>query len=309
MNDAFLAKCKSIDPSAEVDRKKNLEAIKTRLLNEEEQTAMLRSKKILRPAIAAALLTGVMLLSVVAYAAAPMVWRYFDTRVVQGEEFVTGFYVAEFELPDGTISQGSGIIFDREALEAAGGGVVIVEVDGEEWVVLDELHFDNLEDGLALLHLDDVLVPIYLPEGFSFNRFTFPVNPNNHQITWGEMRAAELARIYFNNENGDVITFQIGTMPDNVTLGIACDHQGLEINGKSAVLSGILLSSGQLDALEGVAQFDGYVFDDSPWSVLASRNDGKPHLVISHNGIAYSISTDSQCLAGYDLVRMALSMN
>lgn len=269
---------------------------------------MLGNKKIIRPAIAAALLAGVMLLSVVAYATAPMVWRYFDTRVVQGEEFVTGFYVVEFELPDGTISQGSGINIDREALEAAGGGAIIVEVEGEEWVILDELHLGNLKDGLALLQLDNVLVPGYLPKGFSFSRFTFPVNPNNHQFTWGDMRADELARIYFNNENGDVITFQIGAMLDNVTLGIANDQQGLEINGKSAVLSGILLNGGQLDALEGVTQFDGYVFDDSPWSILAARNDGRPHLIISHNGIAYSISTDSQYLTGYDLVRMALSM-
>ncbi|MCL2397188.1 MAG: hypothetical protein FWC93_03890 [Defluviitaleaceae bacterium] len=308
-NDDFLAKCKSIDPSAEVDRNKNFEVIKTRLLKEEERYVMTRNKKIKRPAVAAALLAGVMLFSVAAYAAVPAVWRYFDTRVVQGEEFIAGFYIAEIDLPDGTTSIASGMNIDREALEAAGGGIAIVEVDGEEWVVLDELHLNNLEDGMALLQLDNVLLPGYLPEGFSFSKFTFPVNPNNHQYAWGNLPAAENARAYFTNEAGDVITIQIGNMHDMLTLGIASDQQGLEINGKSAVLSGSFLDDGQLALLENVALFEGYVFDESsPESVMASRNDGKPHLVVAYNGIVYGISAESQSITAYDLVRMAESM-
>jgi len=306
-DDEFLAKCKSIDPSSEVDRDKNLETIKARLLNEEEQFEM-KTKKVRKPAFAAALLAGIMLFSAAVYATVPVVWRYFDTRVIEGEEFITDFAVGEFDLPDGTTSRFGGVGIDREALEAAGGGVIIVEVDGEEWVVLDELHFDSLEDGMALLQLDNVLIPAYFPQGFNFSRFTFPVNPNNHRYMGGGVLAAEFARIYFSSEDGDIISIHIGTMHELLALAVAYDQQGLVINGKAAVLSNSLLSSEQLAALEGVELFDGEVFDDSPWSVTATRNDGKPHLAVVYNGIAYGVTTESDRITSYDLVRMIASM-
>ena len=305
-NDDFLAKCKSIDPSAEVDREKNLEFIKTKLL-EEEQFAMMRNKKIKRPAVAAALLAGVISLSVAAYAAVPMVWQYFDTRVVQGDEFVTDFFRGEITLPDGTTSVGGGINIDREALEAAGGGVIIVEVDGVEEVYLDELHLDNLQDGLDLLQLDNVLLPSYIPEGFSFSRFTFPVNPNNHQYMLGTLPAAENAFISFSNDMGDEINIQIGSMP-NVTLSNLDDQQGFLINGKSAVLDGDPITSEQLDTMEGVILFEEFFFDETLVSFGSSRNDGIPSLNILHNGILYGISPNSTNITSYDLVRMAESM-
>ena len=306
-NDDFLSKCKSIDPSVEVDRKKNLEAIKIRLLKEKEQSAMLRNKKIRRPAVAVALLAGIISFSVVAYAAVPMVWRHFDTRVIQGEEFVTDFFRGEIDLPDGTTSVGGVINIDRDALEAAGGGVVIVEVDGVEEVVLDELHLDNLQDGLNLLQLNNVLLPSYLPEGFSFSRFTFPVNPNNHQYMLGVLPAAEHASIDFSNESGDVITIQIGSMP-NVTLSVLDDQQGFIINGKEAVLGGNLLSAEQIAVLEDVILFEGYFFDETLSMFGGSRNDGISHLNVLYNGILYGISPNNQNVTSYDLVRMAESM-
>ena len=306
-NDDFLAKCKSIDPSAEVDKKKNLEAIKTRLLNEEEQFAMMKNKKIIRPAAAAALLAGIISISAVAYAAVPMVWRYFDTRVVQGEEFVTEFFRGEVDLPDGTTSIGGGINIDREALEAAGGGAIIVEVDGVEEVYLDELHLYNLQDGLNLLQLDNVLLPSYLPEGFNFSRFTFPVNPNNHQYMLGTLPAAENALINFSNESGDVITIQIGPMP-NMTLSVPDGQQGFIINGKEAVLGGNLLSPEQIAAFEDVTLFEGYFFDETLPMFGSSRNDGMSHLNVLHNGILYGIFPNNQNITSYDLLRIAESM-
>jgi len=307
-NDAFLAKCKSIDPSAEVNRKKNLDAIKNRILIEEEQTIMLRNNKMRRPTIAAALLAGVMLFSVVAYAAAPVIWRYFDTGVVQGDEFVTEFFMGEVDLPDGTTSVGGNINIDREALEAAGGGIVIVEVEGEEWVVLDELHFDDLQDGLAMLQLDNLLLPRRLPEGFSFIRFTFPVNPINHQYMLGNMPAAENAFIYFGNETGDTITIQFGSIPDDVTLGIVEDQQGLVVNGKPAVLGGDTLSESQLAMLENVTLFEGFSFDESLATVGGGSNNGTSHMSLLHNGVLYNILNESQSVTALDLVKMAESM-
>jgi len=312
-NNDFLAKCRSINPSAEIDRNKNLEtikeALKIRLLQEEEQLAMLRNRRIKRPAIATALVAAAtMMLSVAAYAAVPTIWRYFDTRVVTGEEFVNSFAIGEFDLPDGTTSTGGGIDIDRAALEAAGGGVVIVEVEGEEMIALDELHFDNLDEGLALLKLDNVLIPRDLPEGFAFSRLTFPVNPIYHQYAWGHLPTGENAHVFFSNNEGDVIQMMIAAMCDFHSLAVACDQQGLVINDKSAVLSGIPLSDEQLAAMEGVTIFDGYLFEERPRSVMATRNDGKPHLVVEYNGIVYSFSAESHNVTPWDLVRMAMSM-
>jgi len=306
-NEDFLAKCKSIDPSKEIDRIKNLEEIKKRLKNEEEQIYMIRNRRFKKSAVAAAVIAGLLSVSVVAYAAVTSAWRYFDTRVVQGEEFVTDFFVGEIDMPDGTTSVGSGINIDHEALAAAGGGAIIVEVDGEEQVVLDELHLDNLQDGLALLQLDNVLIPSYLPEGFSFNRFTFPVNPNNHQYMLGILPAAENARIYFGNEVGDIIIIQIGPMP-NVTLGISDDQQGFIINENTAVLGGVPLSNDQIATIENVALFEGYSFDETLNSFGTVRNDGLSHLNILHNSVLYVISTENQNVTSYDLVRIAASM-
>jgi len=308
-DDAFLAKCKRIDPSAVIDRDKNLEIVKTRLRERREQSDMTRNKKIRRPVAVAALLAGIMVLSVAVYAAAPLIMRYLDARVVQGEDFITDFFVGEFDLPDGTTSVISGGIIDREALDAAGGGAIIVEVCDDVWVLLDELHLDSMEEGMALLQLDDVLIPAYLPKGFAFSRFTFPVNPNNHEYINRNSRAAELARVYFSNEAGGVISINIGAMIDLHTLAVNEDQQGLLINGKWAALSGdVLLSGEQLAELEGVTLFGGNVFDDSPWGVTAARNDGKPHLIVVYNNIVYSISSDSADVTARDLVRIAASL-
>jgi len=273
-NDTFLAKCKSIDPSVEVDRKKNLEAIQNRILKE-EQSAMLKNKKIRRPVVAAAVIAAVLSISAVAYAAMPAIWRHFDTAVVQGEEFVNELVVAEVDIPDGTTSVFFDINIDEEALEAADGAPIVIEVDGEEWVYLDELHFDNLEDGLALLQLD-VLLPTYLPEGFSFSRFTFPVNPNNHRYMMGVLPAAQQAIIHYVNEAGDSIVIQIGAVSPDTMLGVSERSQSLTINGKAAR--------------------------------LGTGFDGVSSLSVLHNGILYGIWPENDGVTSYDLVRMAESM-
>jgi len=305
-NDDFLAMCKSIDPSVEVDRKKNLEEIKTRLLKEEEQNIMINSKKVRRPAVIAAALIAVMSFSAVVYAAVPAVWRLFDTQVIQGEEFVNDFFIGEVTLPDGTTSVGGGIDIDREALEAAGGGAVIVEVDGEEWVYLDELHFDDLEEGLALLQLENVLIPTHLPEGFSFSRFTFPVNPNVHPYMLGILPSAKHAFVYFANGD-DIIQLQIG-YADGMTWGAAdwLGQQAVTINGNEAVLQNGSLSAEELDRLERTMPRD--------WTHILSDvfsgddRDGMTALSLTANDISYSIRSESSNVTLYDLVRMAESM-
>jgi len=301
-NDDFLTKCKSINPSVEVDRKKDLEAIQNRIIKEEEQSAMLRNKKIRRPAVAAVLIAGILSFSAVAYAAAPMIWRHFDTSVVQGEEFVNEFVVAEIDLPDSTTSDVIDINIDSERLEDAGGEPIILEVDGEEWVYLDELNFDSIEDGLALLQLENVALPTYLPDGFSFSRFTFPVNPNNHQYRLGTIPSAEIAYVFFSNGN-DTILLQLSNLgTSRVAPSIERGQQGVEINGNEARLSGSL-SADEYSRLERTVLTHS-INDD----ISGERNF--PFLTMMIGDTAHSLQAMSpNTVTLYDLVRMAESMN
>ena len=309
INDNFVTKCRSLDPSAAIDREKNRKIIKARLL-EEENVVINKNKKIRRPAIAAAVLAGILSISVVAYAAAPMVWRHFDTQVIQGEEFLEDFWMAEIDMPDGTTSIGGSHRIDREALEAAGGGVVIVEVEGEEHVLLDELHFDSIEDGLALLEIENPLIPDYLPEGFAFSRFTFPVNPNNHQFMMGTVYAARNAFIYYCN--GDS-TIRLHMIYFGSETGLKASYdfgqQPLIINGNKAVLSGALTAE-EVASLKGVTLYDSSTswgeYAASLGSVPAPGYEAQRSIMIMSDGILYSIRSDAITL--YDLVKMAASM-
>jgi len=67
-NDDFLTMCKSIDPSAAVNREKNLATIKTRL--KKEQFIMKKHK---RPFVAVAVIAAVLTLSLAVYATVPLI--------------------------------------------------------------------------------------------------------------------------------------------------------------------------------------------------------------------------------------------
>jgi hypothetical protein len=184
-NDDFLAKCRSLDPSVGIDHEKNREIIRTRIKNE-EQIDMMKNKRVRRPVMAAAVLAAVLSLSVVAYAAVPAIWRLIDANVLQGEEFVPNLQLVETENANGTVSQSvQGITpFDFEAYIAAGGGEITVEVNGEPQVLLDEINFNTLEDLKNTLRtLDEgILLPTSLPEGFTFSKAHYPINPLIHDV-------------------------------------------------------------------------------------------------------------------------------
>ena len=315
MNDDFLAKCKKLDPSSGIDFDKNRAAIKSRL--EEEQFTMYRPISLKKMAVIAAVLVGILSLSVAAYAAAPAIWRHLDTQVIEGEEFINDFWVAEIDMPDGTTSIGSNISIDHEALEAAGGGAVIVEVDGEEWVVLDELTMDNMEDGLALLELENPMLPSFIPEGFVFDRFTFPVDPSRHQFRMGTIPAAEHAAVYFTN-NDDTIRLQLLQMQyrteARVIMSAVDGQQALVINGHKAIVIHGGLTDEQIAGIEGVELYDASTrWEEFTTSVHVSENPNIPGapeneaaLTFIANGVGYSLRGENVSL--YDLVRMAASM-
>ena len=315
MNDDFLAKCRKLDPSIGIDFEKNRAVIKARL--EKEKYIMQRPRSLKKMVVIAAVLAGILSLSVAVYAAAPGIWRNLDTRVIEGEEFVNEVWVAEIDLPDGTTSMGSHIDIDREALEAAGGGAVIVEVDGEEWVVLDELTMDNMEDGLALLELENPMLPSFIPEGFVFDRFTFPVDPSRHQYRMGTIPAAEHAAIYFTNGD-NTIRLQLLQMQyrpgAKVIMGTTDCQQALFINGHKALIPIGALTDEQVAGIEGVERYDSSTnWEGFTTSVYVSENPNIPGasenvaiLAFIADGVGYTIRGENVSL--YDLVRMASSM-
>jgi len=176
-NDDFLAKCKRLDPSIEIDHQANLQVIKNRLLNEEEKTTMFKNRKAFRPTFAAAILIGILSLSGVAYAASS--WIRLDTRITQGEEYVVDF--SAYADADG------GFMMMHLELDPDASGPIVGEIDGEEIVLLDAHDYDDLDAALARLaqNLDNPMMPAYLPDGFSFLEATYHANVTALNILFG----------------------------------------------------------------------------------------------------------------------------
>ena len=309
INDDFLAECRNLDPSATIDREKNRKLIKTRI--DEENVVMFTNKRIRRPAIVAAVLIGILSASVAAYAAAPVIWRYFNTEVIQGEEFVNDFWVAEIDLSDGTTSIGSSINIDREALEAAGGGAVVVEVDGEEWIVLDELRLYNIEDGLALLQLENPQLPSFLPEGFAFDRFVFPVDPSIHQYQMAAIPASKHAVVYY-SDGENTIRLQMLYLGIETGLGVPEGQEALYINGNKAIIAAGSLTNAETLNIKGVELYDSStdrgVFTTASIYISAAPDTPitETMLMLMIDGVGYNIRGENVSI--YDLVRMAASM-
>jgi len=195
----------------------------------------MKNRKFVKPSMAVvAALIAALSISVVAFAAAPVVWRYLDTRVIQGEGFVNHFSVRVAEVADDEELSIFQIEIDSEALAAADGGAVIVEIDGESMVILDNLHFDNIDDALNLLAIDNALTPGFLPDGFMFEQAVFPVNPITHP---NEFRAAR--HMYVDYSNGaDNIRFQISAWDSDWGISVfSANQEDILINGNAGAIA------------------------------------------------------------------------
>ena len=178
--DDFLAKCREIDFSAEsINFENNLAALKEKLSKIDEEKNNMMRKRFIKPSVmVAAALIATLSLSAVAFG--EQAWRYLQTRVVEGVEFVHDFTVRESEFGEIT-----GITIDWEALEEAGGGRIVVEVEGEERVMSDRLIlYYDVNEAMNLLSIDAAL-PGYIPEGFVFQRAIFPICPINNPDEYG----------------------------------------------------------------------------------------------------------------------------
>ena len=101
-------------------------------------------------------------------------------------------------------------------------------------VLQDELHFDNIEEALNLLESDNVSMPSYLPEGFVFERATFPINPINHPE---ELRAGK--HMFADYSNGED-SIRVMTMEWDPGWGISVfsgSQKDIKINGNTGAIA------------------------------------------------------------------------
>ena len=178
----FLAKCRDVDFSAESKNfEKNLDVLKEKLLrNNEEEYVVLKTRKLKKPiAVAAAL---ILVLSMSAFAFGEPVWRYLETRIIQGEQYV--HYFAAWEAAPYTS-------MIQMTIDPNAQGPIVVEIDGAIVLLQDASHFYDLETALSHLDIENPMFPAYLPEGFAFERATFnvcPIRNPEHVLAARDMR-------------------------------------------------------------------------------------------------------------------------
>jgi len=198
-----------------------------------EERFTMENKKTVRPSrIIAAALIGVLTLTAIAFAA-PTIWRHLDTRVIEGEDYMSNF---EMKVSDDGTTVVMGAEFHAGPLD---GGLVKVEADGEYMVLADPISFDSIDEAANLSTLAHVLTPTYLPEGFAFERAGFPINPTNHPDH--PIAAGHIVAIYSNNDEN--ITLQIMQWDSDWGISFFSAAQvDVTINGNvGAVADGMLM--------------------------------------------------------------------
>ncbi|MDR2167454.1 MAG: DUF4367 domain-containing protein [Clostridiales bacterium] len=209
-----------------------------------ESGASIRSTRFRKPSLAFAVTLAVVLtLSAATFAAAPAIIRYFDARIISGQEFVNDFRPIESE--DG-INRFFIVELNEEAIDYAGSGTITAYMEGwGEIVLFDVLRLFDLDEALSLLDVENPLIPSYLPEGFAFRHATFFRNPITNP---GHPVAARNLLITFSNED-EHIYFRIRRWTSGVIEpGTADPHRSdphrteITINGHAGGVFGGRLS-------------------------------------------------------------------
>jgi len=241
----FLEMCKAHDLSADVDAAKQLPAIKTKL-QEEEIMTMKNERRFKKPIVAlVAVLVGLLSLSAVAFAAVPALVRYLDARVVEGHDYVAHFAVREYELYgeyEDMEYEGNVVVWELEWAERPGirpTERIVVEVDGDEYVLMDIMILYDLDEALSLFAKPNVALPTNLPDGFAFDHARFNTCPCRDVE---ELRASHDITIAFSNGQDTVsitivhfhgMEWELRNWSDNM--------EYLDINGnQGAIADGML---------------------------------------------------------------------
>jgi len=192
-----------------------------------EERYSVKNKRMIKPSIAiAAALIATLSLSVVAFG--EPIWRYLQTRVVEGEQYVTDFFLKESD--DGFVMGG------LTPLEGFEDGRVVIEVEGELQVWRDPITFTNLSEALAIFPgAETPMMPTYLPEGFVFERAQFTICPINNPDVAG---AGGQLFVTFSNGEQD-LTLEIRKHSEEWGFDMwAGDLEAITINGRDALVGG-----------------------------------------------------------------------
>lgn len=227
----LLERCRSIDFSTESENmESNLEALKTKLAHQyengsdtEQARVLPRTFRVKKMIAIAAALAAVFSLSV-AVLAGPIAeyiaqWR---TRVVEGEEHIYNFVVHV----DSYGTERWEITFrDND-------GRVVVEDDFGTHVLIDPSVFYDFDEAVALFPGEGLLLPTYIPEGFTFERAVFDIcplrNPDNNRVL--------TMTLYYTGIYGRVFV-RISYLPYGGRFEFVGSTERIVINGHPAQLS------------------------------------------------------------------------
>jgi len=228
-NDEFFANCKNIDFSENSKNyEKNLETLKGKLTKiDKEENPNMKSRIFKRTIMIAAAIIATMSLTVAAFG--ETVWRYLETRVIQGEEYVKHFSIMESE--EGTMGS---IEIDMDSE-----GPIVVEIDGVQSVIRDLRTFDNLDEALEIFLIENPLFPSYLPEGFVFSRAVYEVCPIRNPE---EFLAGRNLNVYYSDGQNE-LRLHIMYYEEEWGMPVwGTDLVEIEINGYSGYLGNSMLS-------------------------------------------------------------------
>ena len=179
----FMAKCRNIDFSADSQNfEANLDALKGKLTQivKEERHIMKRSRKF---SIAIAAVLAAIMIPVAAFAAAPAIWEYFTITITRSDGNANHITFNANDLDIETLGDGSmairfGFEFDSDAFSDMDDKQIMVRItEGAQIIQMDVHSFDDLDEALSHLAIENLLLPAYLPEGFAFELATLSVHP------------------------------------------------------------------------------------------------------------------------------------
>jgi len=242
--DDFLAKCRNIDFSADSKNKeKNLEMLKSKLINENEKGIIHMKKRFKRPIAVAACFIAVLAISTAAFG--QDVVNYIRTTML-GEH--VSFVVPVIDrntVPIATLDGESFFNLDDEKrayLEDS--GILCPESDAEFVLVTapnpnDLLTFADAQEGRSHF-ITDALLPTYTPEGFEFRHIFYFVESLEELQEYG---ANMFMGVVFSNST-DEISMQIRYMTEETGFMVTAseDMHTIEVSGHEAVVDGNMLT-------------------------------------------------------------------
>lgn len=257
LNMDFIEKCKKVDFSAEsVNKEKNLEILKTKLSNWEKERGTTMKRKIKKPIALVAVAATLLCLSMAVYG--QDLWRIIKTvRLGNYAEYNVMEDLREsIPVPENLAGQ----LFDKDGnvltafakdeerhMYNADGEEVTIYFDGESAQIMTaeeyeklskpkSVEFTDIQEGTSYF-ITDVLMPTYLPDGYSFKNISF-FGDSKEKINSEEDRNKYMNVYYSNGE--DEIYSQIRFMDERTAFGsgASAEVKTVKINGYDAVVDG-----------------------------------------------------------------------